>query len=750
MTLPKTIGTLALALLAGLGCALQAGAAGSRDLYPTSDQGRTNAARANLEWRTDTYGNLLLRRTLLHVYAHAGEYILVGSSGVGVGSGDVLIFKPGRVTGPVGGETIPATPDFKATSQSGKGVITTRAQELAGPRSQDGAGNTTGYAPASYLVPAGGDGIYEVVFYGPSGGNAAGTDNPVGDITLAGTGDFNTTQGSSVAAWDVTVRSSASSTTDNTGRLFAYYLALFTGSNGRNLYSSLFAATTDGYRYQLALDGLDPNGFIIYGNQVGFYDSDGVSPLYHDVLGADGQLSSIEGGCKLALPSYPLFFHPPADETLIAANIATTPLDPVISNLGFAGSAGGNNSRLGTGGTFSFTSNLSAVYDIVISRDAVNFDPTLPVNRRLRGVRAAGTNTVPWDGKDNTGTAFPVGTGYGVQASIHAGEYHFPLLDAENSTAGGPNVTLLNHANANGKSYTVGFYDDRGYQTAGGYNVTKNSVSASGSPTDVGLVLGGINPPSIINADAVNGFNMSSAQRAYGQAGSAGNTNTPNTGSFGDTKGLDLWTYFPSPAASSTLNVQGPPRILLVKRITAVNGTNTTGFDDDPGTTDDNSPYWPSPAATSLRGVRNVAGIKPGDELEYTIYFVDTNGPGTNILLGDVVPASTTFEATAYNGLTPTDGGTANADSGIALALSASTLPTAPTNYLSNVADADRGQFYAPGAAVPANANPSGQANTSGVVAITLAPAPATLPSATGPGTPAGSYGFIRFRVRVN
>ena len=746
MTQRRTLGALALALLACM-LPLRAGASGSRDLYPASDDGRPGAARANLEWRTDTYGSLLLRRTLLHVYAHTGEYILVASSAVGVGSGDILIYRPGRVTGAVGSENVPASPDFQASSQAGKGQITSRALELAGPKSQDGTGNTSGYAPASYVAPE--DGIYEVVFYGPAGGNTAGTGAPYGDIALGSTNDFDSSQGSSVAAWDVAVRASASSTTDITGRVFAYYLALFTGGNGRCLYSDLYAVTTDGYRYQMALNGLDPNGFIIYGNQVGFYDSDGVSPLYQDVLGADGQLSSIEGGCHLALPTYPLFFHPAANETLMAAGIATIPLDPTISGLGFSGTAGGNNSRLGTGGTFSFTSNLSAVYDIVISRDNVNFDPTLPANRRLRGVRAAGSNTVTWDGKDNSGANFPVGTGYGVQATIHAGEYHFPLLDAENNVSGGPNISLLNHANAGGHSYTVGFYDDRGYRTLGGYNVTRSSVGGSGSAADVGQPLGGIAPPSVIAADPINGFDLSSAQRAYGQSGNNGNTNVPNTGSFGDTKGLDLWTYFPSPAASSTLNVQGPPVLLLVKRITAVNGTNTTGFDDDPGTADDNSPYWPAPAATYLRGTRSAANIKPGDELEYTIYFLDTSGPGTNILLADVLPADTAFEATAYDGLTPTDGGTGGADSGIALALSASSLPTAPTNYLSDVADADRGQFYAPGAAVPAAANPGGQPNLSGVVAVSLAPAPATLPSATGPGTPTGSYGFLRFRVRV-
>ena len=743
MTRQNILKILTLALLAGLCLTPRAGAEGSRDLYPASDAGKTNASRANLEWRTNTYGNLLLRRTLLHVYAHTGDYILVGSSAVGVGSGDALIFKPGRVTGSVGNETIPASPDFQATSQSGKGKITSRTQELAGPQSQDGTGNTTGYAPASYVAPE--DGIYEVVFYGPAGDNSSADASVVADIGLSSANDFNSSQTSSVAAWDVTVRDTASSTSDITGRVFAYYLALFTGSNGRSLYSNVYAATTDGYRYQVAMNGLDPNGFILYGNQVGFYDSDGVSPLYHDVLGASGQVDSIEGGCSLALPSYPLFFSAPADEALAAAGVATTPVDPVISALSFSGTVGGNNSRVGTGGTFTFTSNLSAIYDIVISRDNVNFDPTLPGNRRLRGVRGAGSNTVTWDGKDNSGANFPVGTGYGVQAVIHAGEYHFPLLDAENSVDGGPNVTLLNHANPGGRAYTVGFYDDRGYRTLSGYNVTKSSVGGSGLAADVGVALGGINPPSTIAADPVNGFDMSSAQRAYGQA-SGGNTNVPNTGSFGDTKGLDLWTYFPSSAATASLNVQGAPIVFLVKRITAVNGVNTNGFDDDPGTTDDNSPYWPTPASTYLRGVRSVANVKPGDELEYTIYFLDTQGAGTNITLADVLPASTTFEQTVYG-----------AASGIALALDPSMLPTAPTSFLTNAADSDAGAYYPPGTAGPAAANPPSFAaplpaasNLSGVVAVTLAASPATLPSATGPGTPAGSYGFLRFRVRVN
>ena len=750
MTLRETWGAFALALLACI--PVGARAEGSRDLYPSAATG-TNIARGNLEWRTSSYGGgLLKRRTLLHVYAQQNEYILLGSSAVGVAgtsTGNALVYGPSNpVTGPIGGETIPATPDFQATSQSGRGKITTRTQELAGAQAISGGGNPNGYAPAYYQAPE--TGLYSIVFYGPNGGNDDTNGTVAGDIGLTAASDTNSTQYTSVAAWDVTVRSSdQTSTSDLTGRLFTNYLALFNGGNGRSLYGKFFAVTTDGYQYQVDLNGVDPNGFIIYGNQLGFLDSDGQSPLYHDVVSTlsatnRDQLTQIQGGCSLSPPTYPLFFNAPDPAALMADGVATAPTTPVISALSFSGTVSGNNSRIGTGGTFSYTGNVSAVYDIVISRDGSSFDPTLPGNRRLRGRGGAGTNTVTWDGKDNSGASFPVGTGYSFHALIHGGEYHFPLLDAENSFfGGGPSITMLNAANPLGASQ--GFYDDRGYRTVGGSYVTSDGTAAT-----LGQAVGTSgNPPNPTFSDPLAGYDTTSAQRKYGDASSS-------TG-FGDKKGLDLWTYYPSNTSSSTLNIQGPPTVLLVKRITAVNGTNTTGFDDDPGTTDDNSTYWPAPASTYLRGVRSVANVKPGDELEYTIYFLDTNGPGTNITLADVLPADTTFETTAYDGLTPTDGGTPGADSGIALALSASSLPTAPTNYLSNAADSDRGQFYAPGTSAPAAANPGAgfasplpaASNLSGVVAVTLAPAPATLPSATGAGTPTGSYGFLRFRVRV-
>lgn len=743
-----------LLMLAALCAAPHVWAEGSISLFPANATGN----RANLEWRTSSYGGgLLKRRTLLRVYANQGEYILVGSSAVGVTSGstsgDVVIYRPSEISqsggSPVGQETIPAYnagTDFEASSQSGRGVITSRAQEIAGPNSVTGDANPNGYTPVYYVAPV--TGAYWVVFTGPNGSNTD-TDTTITGVIENGIStdsngptNFGATQGSSVTAWDVTVRPATTSgpSADAAGRLFCSYLTMNVGGNTRNLYSTLYAVTTDGYQYTVALHGLDPFGFVLYGSQTGLLDSDGASPLYHDVLAATNavnqdQLTSIQGGCKLSLPQYPLFFQSQADPIILAAaGVSTSPVTPHISALGFTGTAGSNNSRVGTGGTFSFTSNTSAVYDITIVGSGGNLDPTLPTNRRLRGVLThSGTNTVTWDGKDNSGSPFPVGTGYSVNASIHGGEYHFPLIDAENSPNGGPSFTLTNSpgGTAHPIGNTFGFYDDRGYTTLSGYNVTSSSTNGSGSASGVGQPLGGIDPPTVINSDPINGFDMSSAQRAYGQTGNnpTVNTNVANTGSFGDTKGLDLWTYFPSMPQASTLNVQGAPTLLLVKRITAVNGVSQTGFDNDPSSTDDTNANWPSPNTTYLRGVRSVASIKPGDELEYTIYFLDTNGPASNITLADVIPASTLFDTASYNGLTPTDGGAAGAASGISLALSASSLPTAPTFYLSNVAGDDRGTYDA--------------ASTKVTVVLS------SLPAATGPGTPTGSYGFLRFRVRV-
>ena len=902
----QLFGSLALLLCALNSWMQPAIAEGSRTLYPSSAP--AGSSRANLEWRTNTYGNIDKRRTLLKVYANQGEYILLGSSAVKQGRGDILVYAPGKVSGRVGSESIPSQPDFKCSQQVGRGFISSRAKELAGPSSINGKSNTSGYTPCYYQAKS--TGVYDIIFYGPDGSDSSVDGTPTADINLTSSSNFDQTQGSSVAAWDVTVRSSdQNSTTDLNGRLFAYYLTLFTGGNGYPLYSSIYYVTNDGYQYKVDLRGIDPNGFVIYGNQVGFFNSDGKSILYHDVIGQDGDVANPDGKTSLSRPQYPAFFNSidssvlsyltryRPDGTLDGVGISPTPIPPKVDSLKFQGSVKDNTSTYSKGGKFSFNSSITGNYQIVISRDGKNFDPTNPQNAVLRGVMAtSGSQSVSWNGKDNSSNYFPVGNNYLVSMNVHAGEYHFPILDAENNYYGGPTIKLLNASNPLGN--TTGFYDDRQYKTINGTPISDNQDQTY----DPNKPLCGINPPTIFFSDPIKGFDTATNQRAFGQQGNAGNSNVPCTGSFGDTKGLDMWTYLPSSASTSSLNIvasatkepvitatktvsptgsvtpsttltytivitntgaavatgvtladgipagttyipnstklngkavtdvggampfatangmnspgaasgtlnigtknaatvifqvkvnspytgpksginnqgtvnynDGPtngiltddpnvsgsadptvnavstlPKLLLVKRITAINNVPFNQYVHDPNSTEDNDSNWPVPASTYLRGAINGGAVKPGDELEYTVYFLSKGtNDATNVTICDPIPNSTTFIATAFNGLTPTDGGSTAADMGIALALDSVSVPTNPTVYLTNDADSDRGQFFSPGTVPPSSCSGS---NANGSVVVDVVKMPNTIPYATTSGKPTNSYGFIRFRAKV-
>ncbi len=500
-----------------------ASAEGSRNLNTGGGK------RALTEWRINTTAGLY-RRTFFRVYAVAGENILMGSSAMGVGSGDIVLYRENQISS---SQIAPAalaliTPEFKCSTGGtggGRGRLTTRAQELAGPQPASG-----GYVPCTYTVPA--TGTYWVAMYGPDGVNGSAD----GDAGTIDSPNVTTAQRSGVSMWDITVRNAANTVTIS-GRVFVDYLAQITGGNGtsRRIYSTIYSVTNDGFIYKVEFRGLDPNGFIFYGNRVGFLDPDGKTPLYHDMVFTENTLSTALGNTKLSPAAAKMFFSYPAAD--LPANILPTPTQPSITNISYRGSASGAQGYFSIGGEFTYTGNIGGINQIIISRDGVNFDPANPNNRVLYGQSVVGVNTIAWDGKDNSGVAFPVANDYPFQMSFRAGEYHFPMLDVENSRLGGPTITLMNPIGGTCPLLTCrhAFYDDRGYR-----------VSTGATVGTVGTVLPGNTPPATAFSNPSTGFDTSTAQRAFGNDSSSG---------FGDWKGLDLWTYFPIAPINGTLDV---------------------------------------------------------------------------------------------------------------------------------------------------------------------------------------------------
>jgi uncharacterized repeat protein (TIGR01451 family) len=205
----------------------------------------------------------------------------------------------------------------------------------------------------------------------------------------------------------------------------------------------------------------------------------------------------------------------------------------------------------------------------------------------------------------------------------------------------------------------------------------------------------------------------------------------------------------------------GKPNLLLVKRITQVNGgavtlngdnlatyTNESGNPYDDNTFDNpiaparpDTDKWPTPSTFLIGGV-NGGNVRPGNELEYTIYFLSAgDSDAKNVLFCDRVPSNVTFIPTAFNRFgTQATGGLAG-DRGIV------SLINGTTAAFTNVADGDRARYFAPGSD-PTSVYPSikcGGTNDNGAIVVNLG----NLPNATAPGTPNGAFGFVRFQGRV-
>ncbi|MCT7961988.1 DUF11 domain-containing protein [Laspinema sp. D1] len=171
------------------------------------------------------------------------------------------------------------------------------------------------------------------------------------------------------------------------------------------------------------------------------------------------------------------------------------------------------------------------------------------------------------------------------------------------------------------------------------------------------------------------------------------------------------------------VTLRGNPKLELQKRITRINGT-VVGQGE-------NLTNWPT---NFVRGLTNPNTIQPGDEVEYTIYFLSAgSGPMDKAVVCDPLQNYQTFRTDTFNGQTPTEG-TFGAEVGIALALNPPN-PDLPTAYLRSANSAsNRGRFYPSGTATPLICQP----NVRGAVVVDIG------------SLGVGDYGFIRFRVRID
>jgi hypothetical protein len=234
--------------------------------------------------------------------------------------------------------------------------------------------------------------------------------------------------------------------------------------------------------------------------------------------------------------------------------------------------------------------------------------------------------------------------------------------------------------------------------------------------------------------------------------------------------GPPLTGFFLGVNAATTQVCDGnSPNVLLVKRITGVDGSPNNGSISlgtyDPETDTNSSSYaydkniiqsgltppssdkWPNTTgaanSTFLLGARNGGTASTGAEIEYTIYFLSAGSESAkNVTICDRIPRYQTFIPDAFNSLTtaPNTAPTAPiGDRGIAVSQG-----NVIYGY-TNIGDGDAARYYPPGSTLPSACTQPALVEDNGTIVVNLG----DVPNATSPGVPAESYGFFRFRAKV-
>ncbi|MBT9313982.1 hypothetical protein [Leptothoe spongobia] len=200
-------------------------------------------------------------------------------------------------------------------------------------------------------------------------------------------------------------------------------------------------------------------------------------------------------------------------------------------------------------------------------------------------------------------------------------------------------------------------------------------------------------------------------------------------------------------------NVVRPPEVLLVKRITAINGNRTENpndstplnqFVDDTVSsveTNDNHNHWPT---NYLLGELNAGAVKPGDDIEYTVYFLNAGTlNATDVRICDWIQPNQSFVFGLYG------------SNDIELEIGDTTYQLTAA---SDAAMVDRAELATVGT-IPVGPTcnlPAGATNSSDQVVVVDITGTTGTPSglsqllgSTDQDTPNNAYGFFRFTTQV-
>ncbi|MBK8416191.1 MAG: SprB repeat-containing protein [Bacteroidetes bacterium] len=304
---------------------------------------------------------------------------------------------------------------------SGTGFINYHRQAILGPN----VFSAQGYTPFTITPTAGVAGNYYIEFNKSD-------PNTISNNTEIGFGIFDITVGNPTAL------------TRAPGRLFSYNWGFNTSSYANQFYGSFYIYGADSSVTNINMNGIKPYKFRISCNSYGTSSTGSAATKRRSKTGF------------AVLPELKLFLRDP--------DIVAFPSGSLLFMSGAVTLSGCTRDSLCISVTLVKTSDVTVLIDR--NNNGV-FNPGTADRKMIFTGVPAGTNCLPWDGKDGFGNFIGPGTQVKIYISVESGEVNLPIFDVE-SHPNGYNMTITRPAAA--LFVDSLFYDD--VLVGGGTNLT--------------------------------------------------------------------------------------------------------------------------------------------------------------------------------------------------------------------------------------------------------------------------------------